>query len=156
MTEPQGTGISDSKKEWSLLESGQHLRHHGKEECSGACCLHGTSEYELCKRPRSWRVDRQMLEHHCEHGIGHPCRAGLDFAAIIGLVSDGVHGCDGCCEFADAVDETDDLDDTLQYLTEAVHSLQEDLSKLNRTHKYATVGDLLIYAALLAAVIILR
>jgi hypothetical protein len=85
-------------QEETLLESGQKLKHHVKAYCSGNCCLHGTSTYVSCKAPRQWRSDRGIIEHVCPHGVGHPCRAGLEYATIVGKHhDDGVHGCDGCC-----------------------------------------------------------
>lgn len=88
--------------EVTCLESGQLLKHHGKYMCTGECCLHGTSPYEFCRKPRLWRSDRGIIEHLCPHGIGHPCAAGLAHAKAMealgrGYGGDGVHGCDGCC-----------------------------------------------------------
>lgn len=89
--------------ERSLLESGQLLTHHDSEECSGSCCLHGSSVYASCKLPRSWRPDLGIIEHVCIHGVGHPCHAALDYMKATRSCPDfsgmGVHGCcgRGCC-----------------------------------------------------------
>lgn len=88
--------------EVTCLESGQILKHHTKYMCTGECCLHGTSPYDFCKKPRLWRSDRGIIEHLCPHGIGHPCAAGLAHANAMaalgrGYGGDDVHGCDGCC-----------------------------------------------------------
>lgn len=87
-------------QEETLLESGQVLKHHRVEDCSGNCCLHGTSPHPSCRLPRQWRKDTGALEHQCSHGVGHPCLAGAEYAEAIsgGEESrDSVHRCDGCC-----------------------------------------------------------
>lgn len=87
-----------SPSEATRLDSGLILKHHRKENCSGRCCLHGTSPYASCKMPRQWRTDKGILEHVCSHCIVHPCRAGLEYAEVMGQHHDGgVHRCDGCC-----------------------------------------------------------
>lgn len=70
------------------IGGGVLLAHHTLEQCSGSCCLHGTSPYITCALPRTWRGDRKIIEHHCDCGIGHPCQAGLDYSG-----DDGTHGC---------------------------------------------------------------
>lgn len=102
--------------EETLLESGQKLKHHIRANCSGGCCLHGTSRYASCKMPRQWRNEKGILEHVCPHDVGHPCRAGLDYAEVMGQHHDGgIHDCDGCCaEEADmtaAPDWMEQIDD---------------------------------------------
>lgn len=91
--------------ESTRLESGQVIRHHTKADCSGNCCLHGTSKHDSCRMPRSWRVDRGIIEHQCPHGVGHPCHAGIDYHNV-SVASEanhdydwGIHGCcgEGCC-----------------------------------------------------------
>lgn len=79
----------------SRLESGQLLHHHSAEECSGNCCLHGTSPYAGCKYWRVWRADRKQLEHTCPCRIGHPCSAAAAYAKEKGYEFDGTHGCCG-------------------------------------------------------------
>lgn len=75
-------------RDQTRLESGQLLSHHGASQCRPPCCLHGTATAAVCKLPRLWRSDwGGILEHVCEHGIGHPCPSSRD----------QIHGCDGCC-----------------------------------------------------------
>lgn len=84
------------------LESGQVLRHHEVTECTGNCCLHGTSPFGSCKWPRAWRHDEQRLVHLCRHDVQHPCEAGVDYrnrglADGDPLRDEGDHPCDLCC-----------------------------------------------------------
>jgi hypothetical protein len=108
----------------TLLESGQELKHHVRANCSGNCCLHGTSVYPSCRTPRQWRNDRGIIEHLCPHGIGHPCLAGVEYAMLMAPTEDAifdvsaVHGCDGCCQVveemmtrAEGNDQSADRDD---------------------------------------------
>lgn len=94
-------GLATPSHEKTLLESGTTLSHHTKENCSGNCCLHGSSPHPSCRMPRQWRQDRGILEHVCPHGIGHPCYAGVDYVLGIGGHADAIHGCDGCCVVVD-------------------------------------------------------
>lgn len=81
--------------ESSQLESGQIINHHRRDECGGACCFHGTTIYESCRMPRSWRNDKRIIEHLCPCGIGHPCAAALDYMSKERGDEQGVHGCCG-------------------------------------------------------------
>lgn len=83
------------RQETTVLESGQRLSHHREDQCSGLCCLHGTSLFVSCEWPRSWYSDRQILLHHCPCGVGHPCFAGVIFAQTRGEGGKAIHGCCG-------------------------------------------------------------
>ncbi len=39
-----------------------------------------------------------LIEHLCEHGVGHPDEAGVKELAKNGMKGFGIHGCDGCCK----------------------------------------------------------
>lgn len=39
-----------------------------------------------------------LVEHICEHGIGHPAYGSVDWLEKHGHKDMGVHGCDGCCQ----------------------------------------------------------
>lgn len=152
-----GWGIIDGapEREWldlspphdkTLLESGQELKHHQLEMCSGNCCLHGTSTYASCRMPRQWRHDKQIIEHVCPHGVGHPCYAGIEYANAMGEnIGGGVHGCDGCCVRVDnspidvdsILNEVDRYtllhhDGQLEKLSEYLTQVQEDIEDLRR------------------------
>jgi hypothetical protein len=132
--------------EETLLESGTVLYHHKRTSCSGNCCLHGTSEFASCKMPRSWRHDKQIIEHHCPHGIGHPCAAALAYAEKIGKDGDGIHGCDGCCvDNAAEVAAADPLVNgyMIFHLTGIVESLQESRGKI--VQDLAILNERIIY-----------
>lgn len=48
------------------------------------------------------RRETGLLEHHCEHGVGHPVEGSADWMALSSGASRGgnpfmIHGCDGCC-----------------------------------------------------------
>lgn len=48
------------------------------------------------------RRETGLLEHHCEHGVGHPVEGSADWMALLSGASRKsnpfmVHGCDGCC-----------------------------------------------------------
>lgn len=116
--------------EQTLLESGQKLTHHGKEACSGNCCLHGSSNHGSCRMPRQWRYDKGIIEHVCPHGVGHPCYAGVDYAMMMGQYVDAVHGCDGCCVEVDndpfSLNEQDGY--TLLFQAGQIEALTEHLN----------------------------
>lgn len=81
------------------LGSGQVMRIHVKDECSGTPCpFHAPTNHHMVTWPKSWRADRMLVERLCEHGIGHP---DPDSVAFLARRHDddgfGVHGCDGCC-----------------------------------------------------------
>ena len=125
-----------TQAEVTLLESGQRLTHHTKANCSGSCCLHGTSIYASCKMPRSWRFDRGIIEHQCEHGVGHPCRAGVEYAKAISGPDDdydsGIHGCDRCCQSPDKPQEGESpLDRDIEILAEHQGYLEAELGYLD-------------------------
>ncbi len=48
-----------------------------------------------------WREHKRasgLVEHICEHGVGHPDAASVEeMERRTGQASWGVHGCDGCC-----------------------------------------------------------
>lgn len=71
------------------MANGRSLNHHSRELCTGDCCLHGTSTWQVCRLPATWRSDRRIIEHHCPHGVGHPCPNTMETT----------HGCcaEGCC-----------------------------------------------------------
>ena len=51
-----------------------------------------------------WTKLRRMsglLEHVCEHGVGHPDMNSVKELAKAGYEGFGVHGCDGCCKRKD-------------------------------------------------------
>lgn len=83
-------GDLDITQEKTLLEDGITIRHHRIDQCEGNCCLHGTSIYQQCKQPRTWRSLRRHIEHHCPCDIGHPCGCYIDYSG-----DPGVHGCCG-------------------------------------------------------------
>jgi hypothetical protein len=43
------------------------------------------------------RRDSGLVEHVCEHGVGHPAYGSVHWMEINGMKGYGVHGCDGCC-----------------------------------------------------------
>lgn len=71
--------------------TGQHLKVHEEEQCSGYCPIHNPSDHPLKNAPTHWREDRRILERICRHGVNHP-----DFD---GHYSDDIHGCcpGACC-----------------------------------------------------------
>ena len=75
-------------RDHTKMSDGTTLAHHTLKQCSGACCLHGSSPYITCALPMTWRSDRKIIEHHCDCGIGHPCQAGIAYSG-----DDDTHGC---------------------------------------------------------------
>jgi hypothetical protein len=74
--------------------TGQLLSVHEPAECVPPCPLHSPSEHRMATWPMNWRVDRQIMERICPHGIGHP---DPDDHKVRSSWVEGVHGCDGCC-----------------------------------------------------------
>lgn len=129
------------------LESGQTLHHHTKAECSGECCLHGSSPYDSCKGWRSWRSDRQILEHRCPCGVAHPCAAGLAEALRRGHNDSGVHGCCGVTGHCGAAfievnselteDPEDDPQDlAIEFLLERTENVEKDFDNAAKLFDY--------------------
>jgi hypothetical protein len=55
----------------------------------------------LYKKP-DWAIDQivrssGLVENICRHGIGHPHPASVAELEKAGIMSMGIHGCDGCC-----------------------------------------------------------
>lgn len=133
LLEPVGYIEADiEERERTQLESGQLIYHHTAAECSGNCCLHGTSEWESCSWPRAWRTDLGRLVHLCKHDVQHDCEAGRQYrnqgVSELDEAYDTGHGCDLCCDVADRfMTEEDRLDMGQQAidarLTAAVASL---------------------------------
>ena len=63
---------------------------HDMALCAGRpCCVHAPSDHHMMLWDQHYRLDRQMMERICPHGVGHPDPDDISF--------DTVHGCDGCC-----------------------------------------------------------
>jgi hypothetical protein len=43
------------------------------------------------------RRESGLIEHICEHGVGHPAIGSVHWMELNGFASMGAHGCDGCC-----------------------------------------------------------
>lgn len=87
---------------WYETGTGQKLRVHNEEDCSGVCPIHNPSDHPLKDAPTHWRDDRGLMERICEHGVGHPDLDDLAYKlAMVGQEAlwEGVHGCCGesCC-----------------------------------------------------------
>lgn len=137
---PEADWPNVTSKDVTRLESGKVLHHHVKADCSGDCCLHGTSSHPSCRMPRTWRFDKGIIEHECPHGIGHPCYAGAAYVSSRGGIPDTIHGCDGCCVSVDnrPFDSTT-LNSNLEirFLTDAVNSLTERLTRVKEDQEAA-------------------
>lgn len=92
---------ADDVLEEVFLSDGTTIRAHKKKFCSGPCPIHGPSGHHMITWPLHWRDDRSIFERICPHNIGHP---DPDTMAYIKRThpehyeSEGVHGCDGCCQ----------------------------------------------------------
>lgn len=79
------------------LSSGQTIRMHSKEDCSGYCPVHNPSDHHMIDWPLYWRDDRRIFERFCKHGVGHPDPDSLAYLRSINKEDKGIHGCCGCC-----------------------------------------------------------
>lgn len=72
---------------------------HDPRACaSKGCAVHNRpSAHALDSAPLNWRTDRGILERICKHGVGHPDYDASLYLQSIGMDSENVHGCDGCC-----------------------------------------------------------
>lgn len=71
---------------------------HPASACiSEHCVIHNPSDHVMRSFATHWRSDRALMERICSHGIGHPDPDDLAFKISIGMKSEGIHGCDGCC-----------------------------------------------------------
>lgn len=46
------------------------------------------------------RRETGLIEHICEHGVGHPAHGSVHWMKLNGSDGFGSHGCDGCCHDA--------------------------------------------------------
>lgn len=84
---------------------GFNLKTHSRDRCVGQwCCIHNPSDHPLSGAPLNWRGDRGIMERICEHGVGHNDPDDTAARKLLGLGdSDGVHGCDFCCDWGEDV-----------------------------------------------------
>jgi hypothetical protein len=75
--------------------TGQYIRHHEKERCSGRCPLHAPTDHAMVTWPMHWREDRQMMMRRCRHGMDHPDPDDRKLRVSAGY---GIHACCGCCD----------------------------------------------------------
>lgn len=148
--------------EETRLESGQLLRHHMREDCSGFCCLHGTSPFPQCKQRRHYHSEKRFLVHECACGEFHPCPAAVEFSKDHGGPLPPNHVCCGIlahCEVPEVVfknvmpppaaDELTELEDRVQQLASALRDLVEIAGRQSsallrhslRLSKLAAVGN---------------
>lgn len=81
------------------MEDWNGLRVHSGDDCSGVCPVHQPLNHHMIDWPLHWRSDRGILERICKHGVGHPDPSDSASRKKRGLPdSEGVHGCDGCCQ----------------------------------------------------------
>ena len=81
---------------------------HPVERCAGeACVMHNPSNHHMRDWPTNWRGDRRLMERICPHGVGHPDPDDLAFHERQGRDGQGVHGCDGCCQFTQEATDAD-------------------------------------------------
>lgn len=68
---------------------------HPEWACTGqVCCVHNPTDHVMKDFKQVWRPDRRIIERVCEHGVGHP---DPDDFNIRNMLTDSIHGCDGCC-----------------------------------------------------------
>jgi hypothetical protein len=82
-----------------VLSDGFSIKVHDEGRCIGEVCpIHRPTDHHMREWPMVYRGDRGIFERLCpDHGTGHPDpddQVALKF--ILGE-SDGIHGCDGCC-----------------------------------------------------------
>lgn len=88
---------------WNRTEDGRTLRTHAPDKCEGRLCdVHNRrGDDESATWPLNWRTDRGIMEVICEHEVGHPSAAQVQFwLATKGLAEaqgESIHGCCGCC-----------------------------------------------------------
>jgi hypothetical protein len=78
---------------------------------------------EDTKKPwvKTIRRESGLIEHICEHGVGHPAYASVHWMEINGHHKMGVHGCDGCCTKPEWI--VADLTEGIQKANEIIKNL---------------------------------
>lgn len=72
---------------------------HAETQCAGeVCVMHSPTEHHMATWPILWRVDRQIVERMCEHGVGHPDPDQWTYWQRTHRMYEQVHGCCGCCQ----------------------------------------------------------
>ena len=73
---------------------------HNDKQCDDKypCTIHRHSIHTMYKHPMLLR-ETGLIEHICEHGVGHPCPDSAAYYGRLYKQDDAymVHGCDGCC-----------------------------------------------------------
>jgi len=74
-----------------------NVKYHAPERCAGKrCCIHNPSAHQLVHARQQYRLDRNIVERVCQHGVGHPDPDDLRVATG---EDSGLHGCCAarCC-----------------------------------------------------------
>lgn len=76
-----------------------------------------------------------LIEHICEHGVGHPAIGSVQFMELNGAEMMGVHGCDGCCHtpewrLADALEGLKIANELLFNLIKEKKKFKEEIKAL--------------------------
>ena len=86
--------MSQPAQESHLLESGQMISTHTRDQCFGEwCAIHKPQPGPWETWPRLWRDDRGIMERICPCGVGHPVAEMYEWAIEYGRGYDLVHGC---------------------------------------------------------------
>ncbi len=75
---------------------------HPPEACGGPegndpCPFHRPTEHRMRHMPMNWRMDRNLIERLCAHGVGHPDPDHNAYWKRTNRTYESVHGCCGCC-----------------------------------------------------------
>jgi hypothetical protein len=101
LTSPNGPGKTGLSSFANV--QGTMLLTHGPEACvdDDACPIHRASRHALHAAPMAWRVDIELLERICPHGIHHPDPDDLTRQEQVHGTTHQTqlerHDCDGCC-----------------------------------------------------------
>lgn len=99
----KATRINDSSKAFKRISAEKVIRALGGEEVSGKASLRDRPFMKLYSKEKKtpWvqtiRRETRLIEHICEHGVGHPAIGSVIWMELNGAQMVGVHGCDGCC-----------------------------------------------------------
>ena len=85
-------------KRYVLPDGSELVNVHSEGRCAGTVCIiHNPTDHHMMDWPLHWRSDRAIFERICEHGVGHPDPDQFEFWTLYDRMSEGVHGCCGCC-----------------------------------------------------------
>ena len=99
----KATRLNDTSKAYKRVSADKVMKALGGEEVLDKAPMSNRPFMKLYIKEKKvpWvqtiRRETGLIEHVCEHGVGHPAIGSVIWMELNGAQMMGVHGCDGCC-----------------------------------------------------------